>query len=318
MPSQRPLGVFDSGVGGLTVAREVFVQLPEEDVVYFGDTAHVPYGGRSPEELTAFADAISSFLLQQGAKLIIDACNSTSSVALPYLRAKYPVPFVGVVEPGVRAALRCTRNGRIGLIATEATVGSGAHQRLAGALRPEVSVFAVACPRLVPLAEEGAVDTPEAYAALQEYLAPLQAQRIDTLILGCTHYPFFAPLIRRILGPAVVLVDPAQETVRETARILGARNLRAPVGRKAHSRYFVSGDPASFRRAAEKLLRWNLASVKQVTLPQAGPGDLHCAKPCPTANPGPTVEAVNDGIARAWVLGTLSHTRRRLFRLPRR
>lgn len=268
MPSEHPLGLFDSGVGGLTVAREIFAQLPYESIVYFGDTAHVPYGGRSKEELVAFADVISSFLIDQGAKLIIDACNSTSSVALDYLKAKYTVPFVGVVEPGVRAALRCTRNGRIGVIATEATVASEAHKRLAAGLAPEVKVVAQACPLLVPLAERGAVDTPEAAAVLKEYLAPLQAQGIDTLILGCTHYPFFGRLIKRILGPEVVLVDPARETVREAARLLAAKGLESPQGSVVHHRYYVSGNPETFRRNAANLLGRPLPEVRRVELPE--------------------------------------------------
>jgi glutamate racemase len=253
LPSRRPLGLFDSGVGGLTVASEVFAQLPRESILYFGDTAHVPYGGRPAEELIRLADAISAFLVRRGAKLIIDACNSTSSVALDYLQARYPVPFVGVVEPGVRAALARTRNGRVGLIATEATVRSEAHRRVAAELRPEVRVIPQACPLLVPLAEAGAVDTPEARAALVEYLAPLKAEGIDVLILGCTHYPFFAPLIRSILGPETALIDPARETVREAARTLRQRGLAAPPGHRPRHRYFVSGDPEAFRRTAEKL-----------------------------------------------------------------
>ncbi|MGB9885676.1 MAG: glutamate racemase [Moorellales bacterium] len=266
MPSRRPLGLFDSGVGGLTVASEVFAQLPAESIIYFGDNAHVPYGDRSPEELIRLADAICGYLVRQGAKLIVDACNSTSSVALEYLRRRYSVPLVGVVEPGVRAALACTKNRRVGLIATEATVQSEAHRRLAARLDPGVAVFAQACPLLVPLAEAGAVDTPEAYAALSEYLAPLADAGIDTLILGCTHYPFFAPLIRRILGPEVVLVDPARETVREAAAILQERGLMAPSGRPPRHRYVVSGDPEAFRRSAEKLTGRTLPTVEVADL----------------------------------------------------
>jgi len=253
------------------VAREIFAQLPHESIVYFGDTAHVPYGGRTRQELIAFADVISSFLVGLGVKLIIDACNSTSSVALDYLKAKYTVPFVGVVEPGVRAALRCTRNGRIGVIATEATVASAAHARLAAGLAPGVQVIAQACPLLVPLAERGAVDGPEAAAALKEYLAPLQEHAIDTLILGCTHYPFFSRLIREILGPEVALVDPARETVREVARLLVLRGLEAPPGAAVRHRYYVSGDPEAFRENAARLLGQPLPEVQRVVLAEAPP-----------------------------------------------
>jgi glutamate racemase len=253
-------------VGGLTVAVEVFFQLPRESILYFGDTAHVPYGGRSREELISFADAISAFLVANGAKLIIDACNSTSSVALDYLAAKYPVPFVGVVEPGVRAALRLTRNRRIGVIATEATASSGSHRQVAARLCSEAEVFVQACPLLVPLAEQGAVDTPEARAALEEYLEPLKKEGIDTLILGCTHYPFFRPLIASILGPEVALVDPAAEAVRDAAQLLAEKDLLAPEDHTPRHRYFASGDPEAFRRNAENLLGRPLPPVERVVL----------------------------------------------------
>jgi glutamate racemase len=270
LPSRRPLGLFDSGVGGLTVAQEIFTQLPDESIVYYGDTLYVPYGSRTREELITFADAISAFLIHQGAKVIIDACNSTSSVAIDYLRAKYAVPFVGVVEPGIRAALGSTRNGCLGVIGTEATIASEAHRQWALRLQPQVRVVTNACPRLVPLVEEGAVSSPEAYEALREYLLPLQDQGIDTLVLGCTHYPFFSPLIRQILGPEVTLVDPAQEAVRETASILAAASLRAPQGNTVQHRYYVSGDPESFRLNATGLTGRPFPMVQRVELERPG------------------------------------------------
>lgn len=261
VPSKRPLGLFDSGVGGLTVAREVFTSLPRERIIYFGDTLHVPYGGRSTEQLISFADAICAFLVDQGVKMIIDACNSTSSVALDYLRAKYEIPIIGVVEPGVRAALRITRNGHIGVIATEATINSQAHRRAAERLDSSIKVSGVASPLLVPLVEKGIVDSEETYLALVEYLAPLQAKGIDTLILGCTHYPYVAHLVRKILGTDVSIVDPAQEVIKDTSCILREMNLMAESGRAVH-RYFVSSEPQAFRRSAEGLLGRSLPVVE--------------------------------------------------------
>ena len=220
MDSSHPIGVFDSGVGGLSVVREILKQLPDESIVYFGDTARVPYGGRPPEEIVAFGDQILSFLLQFDVKVVVAACNTSTSVSLPVLRRKYHLPLLGVVEPGVRAALQVTGNRRIGVLATAATVNSGSYTRGFQAYDPGVTVFAQACPQFVPLVESGQIDGPEVRAAARQYLQPLQDAGVDTIVLGCTHYPFLAPVIRELAGEAVKVVDPAEETVKELAALL--------------------------------------------------------------------------------------------------
>lgn len=266
MEKARAIGLFDSGLGGLTVAEEVFRQMPYEEVIYFGDTAHVPYGSKTEEELIGFAHAIIGFLIQQGAKYVIFACNTSSSVSLGIMRRRYQVPMIGLVEPGALAAAHATRNGRIGVIATEATVRSGAFQRAIQASRPGVLVYCQAAPLLVPLAEAGKVDTPEAEAALRTYLAPLQSAGIDTLVLGCTHYPFFVPLIRRILGPEVVMIDPAVATVAAAREDMQRRGLLGNAAGDPRHRFFVSGDPARFTALARRFTTRELPAARQVSL----------------------------------------------------
>ncbi|MDN5347252.1 MAG: glutamate racemase [Clostridia bacterium] len=267
MLPEQPIGIFDSGVGGLTVAAEVFRQLPEERIIYFGDTAHVPYGSKKVEELKTYADQIVGFLIARGAKAIIDACNTTSAVALPFLRQKYSLPIVGVIEPGVEEAVKASRNKRIGVIATEATVASEAHKKASKTMAPESQVFLQACPRLVPLIEGGKVSGEEVKQAVEEYLAPLLAEGIDTLILGCTHYPFLEPLIREIVGPGLKLIDPAAATVRKLREILAkAGALCRGHGSKTHD-FFVSGDPQAFSRVGKALTGWDfLIGTQKVDL----------------------------------------------------
>lgn len=273
MEEIQPIGIFDSGVGGLTVVRFLFTNLPEERIIYFGDTAHVPYGSRTPEEIIAFGDEIVSFLMQFGVKAVVAACNTSSSVSLPYLQEKFSVPILGVLEPGVRAALKVTRNKRVGVIATTATVNSGAYPRAFRRQDPEVEVFAQACPLFVPIVEAGKMETPEAWEAVRKYLAPLKEAGIDTLVFGCTHYPFLAPVIRDVLGPDVKLVDPAEETVKELAVLLkkdGSRYRNRPVGdglRDAPRHlFFTSGSAVSFYDSGKKFLGEFPFTVEQVSL----------------------------------------------------
>lgn len=267
MLPEQPVGVFDSGVGGLTIAREIVRQLPAETIIYYGDTAHVPYGSKTVEQLVAYADAIVRFLVERGVKAIVDACNTTSAVALSYLKKKYSLPIVGVIEPGVKEALAVTRHGNIGVIATEATIASGVHVRLLKSLEPKVKVYPQACPRLVPLVEAGIIEGSEAREAVTKYVKPLVKVGIDTLILGCTHYPFLAPLIQEVAGPQVILVDPAASTVRELTEILREQGgLRTIHGSQVHT-FFVSGAAESFRSVAQKLVGWpELKGVRQLRL----------------------------------------------------
>lgn len=265
MKYRFPIGVFDSGVGGLTVAEEIFEQIPEAAIIYFGDTAHVPYGPRSKEELTSFADKICQYLIDQEAAVIVDACNSTSAVALDFLRQKYDLPIIGVIEPGIKAALEQTTNGRVGVIATQATIASEAHKRAMGSVAPDILVVGQACPMFVPLVESGKVDTAEAFQAAKEYLSPLMEIGIDTLILGCTHYPFLVPTLKKVLGDKVRLVDPA----KETARLAGeaAQGLSGEFKKAVDHRYLVSGDAEMFFQVGNRLVtRFRIPEVKKVEL----------------------------------------------------
>ncbi|MEW6182743.1 MAG: glutamate racemase [Bacillota bacterium] len=248
----RPVGLFDSGVGGLTVFEQVRRIMPRESVVYFGDTAHVPYGGRSTEDLVQLGDRIIRFLLTKNVKGVIFACNTSSSVSIGVLRERYPVPMIGLVEPGAKAAVKATENKRIGLLATEATVKSDSYPKAVAGFAREVKVLSQAAPLLVPLVENGRVDTFEAKEALAGYMTPFKEAGIDTLILGCTHYPFFKRFIAEMLGPGVALVDPAEATVVEAQVELSRRGALA-AGDKARYEFYVSGDAEEFSRLAGRL-----------------------------------------------------------------
>ena len=261
----RPIGVFDSGVGGLTVVRELWRRLASERVLYFGDTARVPYGGRPAFEIETFARQIMSYLRERGVKLIIVACNTTSALALDKVEREFDLPLVGVLRPGARAATKATHTGKIGVIATEGTVRSGAYERAIRALMPHADVVSQGCPLLVPIVEAGRADSPEAMNALREYLAPVMERGVDTLVLGCTHYPFLADGIRRIVGPGVAVVDPAGETVETVSALLNDLGL-ASSSRTGPDEFMVSGDPAGFARVAEKLLGSRIPPVARVAL----------------------------------------------------
>lgn len=260
MNSSPPIGLYDSGLGGLSVVREVFRQLPHEAVLYFGDTARVPYGGRSVEELIAFNHEILGILLERGAKAVLVACNTSSAVALESLDATCPVPILGLIEAGARAAVRVGR--RIGIIATEATIASGAHARAIASIRPDAEVFPVACPRLVPLIESGDWASDRAAAVVIESLGPLLDAELDALVLGCTHYPILSPLIRGIVGPGVKLVDPAQEAVHALGEILAGHELLAEPGLTPDHTFLVSGNPEAFANNATRLFGSVAAEVR--------------------------------------------------------
>ncbi|HAG11022.1 MAG TPA: glutamate racemase [Desulfotomaculum sp.] len=254
MSDSRPIGLFDSGLGGLTVSREIFNLMPDESIVYFGDTLHAPYGSRRTQELINFADQIIAFLVSCNVKYIVFACNTNSSLSLRVMRKRYSVPMKGLIEPGAKLAVSSTVNKRVGIIATEATVNSRAYQRAINSLNPSVSVFAQAAPLLVPLVEAGMPETREAFEAVCEYTEPLKSADIDTLILGCTHYPFLYEHFRKCLGPEIIFVDPAAATVLESKEDMDSLNMlkRSSKGNPSH-RYFVSGDPSDFAFKAEKL-----------------------------------------------------------------
>lgn len=259
----RPVGVFDSGIGGLTVIREIFRLLPDEPVVFFGDTARLPYGPKSPETVIRFSRQNARFLMSKDARCVVVACNTASAVALPALRAECPVPVIGVIEPGARAAARVTRSGVVGVVGTRGTVASGAYERALHALNPDLEVVSAACPLLVPLAEEGWTDHPVTVRIIEEYLAPLLRRSIDTLILGCTHYPVLKRAMQRVAGDAVAIVDAARETALLLKEELPSAGEARP---KAVHRFFVSDVPHRFREEAELFLGGPIGEVERIDL----------------------------------------------------
>ncbi len=267
---RRPIGVFDSGIGGLTVIRELERQLPGERVVYFGDTARYPYGSKSIPTVTRFAREDCAFLLDHDVKLIIAACNTASAYALETLESELPVPVVGVVEPGARAAASATRRKLVGVIGTEGTISSGAYQRALNALDPSASVFAKACPLFVHFAEEGWTDNAATLLVAHEYLASLREALIDVLVLGCTHYPVLKGVIRAVMGPEITLTDSAEEVAREVKRRLDDNGLASDGGAGFGHRFYVSDVPLRFREVGERFLGHALPAVDQVDFALGG------------------------------------------------
>lgn len=266
MTSAAPIGVFDSGIGGLTVVREIARQLPDESIVYFGDTARVPYGPKSPDTVRRYSREITSFLRDQGVKAVVVACNTATAHALPALQAEYDLPIVGVVDPGARAAVDASRAGEIGVIGTAGTVRSGAYERAIRQIAPLVHVTARACPLFVPLVEEGWLDTEPTRLIAREYLAPLAEARIDTLVLGCTHYPLLKPLLAAVLGPDVRLIDSAEKTAEQIGLRLTAQGLEAPRGTAPSHRFIASDAPEQFLRVGQQFLGATIDRVETVTL----------------------------------------------------
>ncbi|HTR20464.1 MAG TPA: glutamate racemase [Gemmatimonadales bacterium] len=261
-----PLGVFDSGIGGLTVAHALFDRLPSESVIYFGDTARVPYGPKSPDTVRRYSAEILAYLLHRGVKAVVVACNTSTAHALESLRAQAPVPVIGVIEPGARAAVAATRSGRVGVIGTAGTIASGAYERAIRASRPDAVVTSRACPLFVPLVEEGWLDHPATELIAREYLEPLRRADVDVLVLGCTHYPLLKPLLQRVMGPDVRLIDSAEETAKEVASELERRGLRADgMARPVHT-FVVSDDEPRFRLVGARFLGEKLAAVEVVPL----------------------------------------------------
>jgi glutamate racemase len=245
----RPIGVFDSGIGGLSAVREIFRVLPGESVVYFGDTARLPYGSKSADTVTRFSLEIAMFLVRQDIKCLVVACNTASSCALEVLTRHLAVPVVGVIEPTARAAVAASPHGRIGVIGTLATVGSGAYPAAIERLAAGASVLSRACPLFVPLIEEGWVDHAVTRAVADEYLAEMRGGRLESLILGCTHYPLIAPLLADQMGPGVALIDSGAEAARATAALLAARG-QLSASRAPRHRFFLSDEPRNFQRVA--------------------------------------------------------------------
>jgi glutamate racemase len=267
---QRPVGVFDSGVGGLTVLHECLVTLPHEDFVYLGDHARLPYGPRPLAEIRTFAREIGLFLEEQDVKLIVVACNAATSAALPQLQEELTVPVIGVITPEAHAAVQATRNRRVGLLATQATVDAGRYATLVHALDAGVALHAVACPRLVPLIESEDPYGEATEEAVREYAASLQEVGVDTVILGCTHYPLIRPVLQRVFGRDVTLVFSAEETAREVAETLARKRIENDTARTGTYRFLTTGDPAAFREMGRRFLQLPIGEVEHVTLAQLG------------------------------------------------
>jgi glutamate racemase len=254
MSDDRPLGVFDSGVGGLTVARAVMDLLPSERIVYVGDNARFPYGPRPLEEIRGFAMEIAGYLVSRDVKMLVVACNSVEVAAIADVTRAHGVPVAGVIEPGVRAAVHATRNNLIGLIGTEATVKSGAYERAIAATGAQVRLLSRACPAFVEHVERGDTSSDELLALAVGYLEPLRDQGVDTLILGCTHYPMLSGLIQVVMGEDVVLVSSAEETAKDVYSTLLSRDLLRAGSSAPRHEFLTTGDPEQFRRVAHRFL----------------------------------------------------------------
>jgi len=262
----RPVGVFDSGVGGLTVLHECLVTMPHEDFVYLGDHARLPYGPRPLPEIRRFAHEIGVYLQAQDVKLVLVACNAATSAGLARLQEELTVPVLGVITPEAYAAVQATRNRRIGLLATEATIEAGRYAALVRALDAGSELVSVECPRLVPLIESDDPFSAQTTEAVREYAAPLKDAGVDTVILGCTHYPLIRPIFQRVFGRDVTLVFSAEETAREVAETLARKGIENEQGREGAYRFLTTGEPSLFRELGERFLQLPLGDVEQVAL----------------------------------------------------
>ena len=263
----RPIGVFDSGIGGLTVFGALAARLPSERILYLGDTARVPYGTKSPETVTRYTRESARFLLQRGIKALVVACNTASALALPSLLGEIPVPALGVLQPGARRACRLSPSGSIGVIGTEATIHSGAYAEAIRRLRPQAKVIAAACPLFVPLAEEGWADGEVALLVARRYLAAFDGSGIDALVLGCTHYPLLKGVIGQVLGGGIALVDSAEAAAEETAALLEDRGLLAAAGAgHAGHHFYVTDSSKRFAQVGSRFLGRPLERLEQVEI----------------------------------------------------
>lgn len=264
-----PIGVFDSGVGGLTVAREIMRQIPNEKIIYFGDTARVPYGSKSKETVTRYSRQIVRFLQTFHVKTIVVACNTASAYALETLEKEIDIPIIGVVKPGAKTASEVTRNGKIGVIATEATIGSKIYSQYIKEINKNVTIYGKACPLFVPLVEEGLWQDPVTDEIARRYLAELIDIDIDTLILGCTHYPLIRSTVGRIMGEGVELVNPAYETAIELKEMLAQRGLlngQPPALGTNQYQFYVSDDAEKFKRFANSIIKYGILSAKTINI----------------------------------------------------
>ena len=264
--SDAPVGIFDSGIGGLTVARAVFERLPGESTIYYGDTARVPYGPKSPETVRRYSLEILHWLLGEGVKAVVIACNTSTAHALAALQAESPVPVIGVIDPGARAAVARAGSAPVGVIGTAGTIASGAYDRAIRRLAPDARVVQQPCPLFVPLVEEGWFDHPAAELVAREYLAPLTVAGVRSLVLGCTHYPLLAGLLGRVMGDDVALVDSGRETAAVLEEVLAERGIARRSGGDPVHRFAVSDDPERFRAVGARFIGERLGRTEVVSV----------------------------------------------------
>jgi glutamate racemase len=264
MSAHRPIGVFDSGIGGLTVVHALLRRLPHENIVYFGDTARVPYGPKSPQAVREYAKDDTDFLLSKNVKMIVVACNTVSAVALDVVQKYAKIPVVGVILPGAKAAMAATKKKRIGVIGTAGTISSNAYANAIRHLDERANVFSRACPLFVPLVEEGWIDHKATEIIAKEYLFPFMTEKIDTLVLGCTHYPLLKDVISRALRGTSVLIDSGDAAASEVDEVLKNHRLRNPSTEKPNLQFFVSDIPAKFTEVGERFLGATMGVVKKV------------------------------------------------------
>ncbi|GAB5046800.1 glutamate racemase [Thermodesulfovibrio sp. TK110] len=262
---EKPIGIFDSGIGGLTVLREIAKLLPNENLIYLGDTARVPYGIRSAETVIKYSLECATFLFKKEIKMLVVACNTSSSVSLEFLREKLPVPVIGVIEPGVRAALKVTENGKIGIIGTEATIQSEAYPKKIKSIKPNAEVISKACPLFVPLVEEGILEGSIAELVVERYLKDLKNSGIDTLILGCTHYPLLKKTIQKYMD-GIRLVDSAQEIALEVKNLLINQELINKSTKLGLKTFYVTDAPERFKKIGEIFLNYEINNIFKVSL----------------------------------------------------
>lgn len=269
--SQAPIGVFDSGVGGLTVVKEIMNQIPGESIVYFGDTARVPYGSKSKATITGYTRQIVRFLQSQNVKAIVIACNTASAFALEAVSQEIDIPMIGVIKPGAAMAARTTKNGHIGVIGTEGTIQSRIYNEYLSATNPQVRVFGKACPLFVPLVEEGWVDDPITYEVVSRYISELMPFDIDTLVMGCTHYPLLRNTIQKVVGDKVNLVNPALETAKSLKELLKEQGILNEAGTPEHH-FYVSDGAEKFRQFANSILPCEVVETKDVNIESLADG----------------------------------------------
>jgi len=263
---RRPIGVFDSGIGGLTVAKSLFELLPNENIIYLGDTARLPYGTKSKETVILYSIECLKFLLSKNVKMVVVACNSSSSVAVPFLQKITKIPVIGVIEPGSIAAVNKTINKKIGVIGTLGTIKSNAYRKQVKKYRKDVEIYSQACSLFVQLAEDGWTNNKIAELTAKEYLSGLKDKGVDTVILGCTHYPILKNTIRKVLGKNIQLIDSGEETAKEVKNILGKKNFLNTQKKKGYHKFFVTDFPNNFKIISERFLGRKISEVKKVKL----------------------------------------------------